>query len=178
MTSTVQVLAGDVDGAIETQKKCGEALLRTADGIPVVGHAKGVIHYACGDTDGGNKAMRSATRTTAVMGSGAAGFVVGGPVGAVALGIAGGASYDTTATVIDSAVNDEFTPSGYVAAIDNIAKNPNPGDIFDACFMPVADGLAGYSGGQMASKFSGTDGATSGTNGGPPPSAAEMAQGK
>ena len=70
VTSTVQLIAGDVDGAIETQKKCGNALLRTADGIPVVGHVKGAIHYACGDSEGGNKAMMSVTRTTGVMGAG------------------------------------------------------------------------------------------------------------
>lgn len=180
VTSTVQVLTGDVDGAIETQKKCGNALLRTADGIPVVGHAKGVIHYACGDKEGGNKAMMSATRTTGVMGAGAAGFLVGGPVGAVAAGVAGGAAFDTSVTVIDSVANDEYRPSGYYAAIENIAKNPNAGDIFDTCFIPVGDGLAGYSGGRLVNKFAGSSSANAGTSGGQPtpPGAAELAKGK
>lgn len=108
VTSTVQLIAGDADGALETQKKCGNALLRTADGIPLVGHAKGAIHYACGDTEGGNRAMMSATRTTGVMAAGAGGFLVGGPVGAVAAGVAGGAAFDTSVTVIDSVANDEY----------------------------------------------------------------------
>lgn len=173
-------MAGDVDGAIETQKKCGNALLRTADGIPVVGHAKGAIHYACGDTEGGNKAMMSATRTTATMGAGAAGFLVGGPVGAVAAGVAGGAAFDTTVTVVDSVAHDEYRPSGYYAAVDNIAKNPNPGDIFDTCFIPVGDGLAGYSGGRIANQFAGSSSSSAGASGGqpPPPGAAELAKGK
>jgi hypothetical protein len=37
---------------------------RVADGVPVVGHVKGVVHYVAGDTEGGDKAMRSATRST------------------------------------------------------------------------------------------------------------------
>jgi hypothetical protein len=37
---------------------------RVLDGVPLVGHAKGAIHYAAGDTEGGHQAMRSATRTT------------------------------------------------------------------------------------------------------------------
>lgn len=179
MTSTVQLISGDVEGAIETQKKCGDALLRTADGIPLIGHAKGAIHYVCGDKEGGNRAMMSATRTTGVMGAGAAGFLVGGPVGAIAGGVAGGTAFDTSVTVIDSVVHDEYRPSGYYAAIGNVIKNPNPGDIFDTCFMPVGDGLAGYSGGRLVNRFAGGS-TSSGASGGqpPPPGAAELAKGK
>ncbi|CAG0902770.1 unnamed protein product [Darwinula stevensoni] len=153
VTSTVQLIAGDVDGAIETQKRCGQGLLNAADGIPVVGHAKGLVHYAVGDTEGGTKAMKTATRSTAVIGGGIGGFVVGGPVGAVAGGISAGAAMDTTTTVVESVIRDEYSPSGYLAAIDNTVKNPNPGDIFDLAVMPVFDGLAGYSAGQAYNKI-------------------------
>lgn len=171
-------MAGDVDGALETQKKCGKALLRTADGIPVVGHAKGVIHYVCGDKEGGDKAMLSASRTTGVMSVGAVGFLVGGPAGAVAGGVAGGAAFDTYTTVVDSVVNDEYRPNGYYAAIGNIVKNPNAGDIFDTCFIPVGDGLAGYSGGRLVNRFAGSDAGTGASGGQPPaPSAANLAKG-
>lgn len=113
-----------------------------ADGIPVVGHAKGVVHYTFGDTEGGNIAMRSATRTTglfclkiftdietmddllAVMGAGAGGFLVGGPVGAVGAGIGAGAAMDTVYTVATD------TPQGYYAAIDNMVKNPSADKFF------------------------------------------------
>ena len=71
-----------------------------ADGIPVVGHAKGIVHYACGDVKGGNKAMKASTRTTAVMTAGAGGFVVGGPVGAVAGGVTAGSGWDVTTAVV------------------------------------------------------------------------------
>lgn len=35
----------------------------------------------------------------------------------------------------------------------NVAKNPSAGTIFDAIAIPVGDGLAGYSGGQVANKI-------------------------
>jgi hypothetical protein len=154
ITSTVQLIAGDVDGALETQKRCGKGLLNAADGIPVVGHAKGLVHYIAGDTEGGNKAMKCATRSTAVIGGGIGGFVVGGPVGAVAAGIGAGAAMDTTTTVVESAIRDEYSPSGYLAAIENAIKNPSAGGIFDLAVMPVFDGLAGYSAGQAYNKIS------------------------
>ncbi|KAH0553615.1 hypothetical protein KQX54_002706 [Cotesia glomerata] len=53
--------------------------------IPVVGHVKGLVHYAAGDTRGGNQAMFQATRTTVVAGAGTAGALAG-PVGAVYFG--------------------------------------------------------------------------------------------
>ncbi len=43
--------------------------------------------------------------------------------------------------------------SGYIGAIKNVVENPNPGDIFDTVMMPVCDGLAGYSAGQMAGRI-------------------------
>ena len=163
VTSVVQLVSGDSEGAAETQKRCGKTLLKMADGIPVVGHAKGAIHYAFGDKEGGNNAMKSATRSTGVMAGGVAGFCVGGPAGAVAGGIYGGAVLDTTTTIITN------TPSGYIAAIDNIVKNPNPGDIFDTILMPVGDGLTGYVAGQtynnMTTKTGSSNSASSNTKG-------------
>ena len=49
------------------QKQCFSNLSRVADGVPVVGHVKGVIHYAVGDTEGGHQAMRSSTRTCGML---------------------------------------------------------------------------------------------------------------
>ena len=79
---------GDADGGNKAMVGATSTTLNIADGIPVVGHAKGIVHYACGDVKGGNKAMKAATRTTAVMGAGAGGFLVAGPAGAVASGVA------------------------------------------------------------------------------------------
>lgn len=139
-----------MEGALDTQIECGIALLRTADGIPVVGHLKGAYHYARGDRESGDVAMLTATRTMGVMGGGVAGFFLGGPLAAVVGGVTGGAAFDTIATVIDSVVHNEYRPNGYYASVANISKNPNAGDIFDTCFVPVADALGGYSAGQFA----------------------------
>lgn len=144
------LLTGNTKDAIETQKRCGKGLLNAADGIPVVGHVKGGIHYLAGDKEGGHRAMKSATRTTGVMAGGVGGFFLGGPAGAVAGGIYGGVATD----VGTSAVTKENC--GYFAAIENVVKNPNPGDIFDLCLMPVADGLAGHSAGSLANKLTAT----------------------
>ncbi|CAF1157176.1 unnamed protein product [Didymodactylos carnosus] len=144
VTSVVQLVTGDADGALETQKQCLGTLSRVADGVPVVGHAKGLIHYAAGDTQGGHRAMRSSTRTCAVMGAGAAGFVAGGPVGAVGLGVAAGAGMDSIYTVATD------TPQGYVAAVKNVVENPSAGGLFDMALMPVGDGMTGMAGGAIA----------------------------
>ncbi len=66
---------------------------------PGVGHVKGLIHYACNDKEGGDRAMRLATRTSAVLGAAAAGALAG-PVGAIAAGAAAGVCYDTGVAVV------------------------------------------------------------------------------
>ena len=73
--------------------RAGGKLVEVGDGVlngvPVVGHIKGGIHYACGDKDGGDQAMKAASRTTGVLGGGAVG-ILGGPAGMIAGGVAGG----------------------------------------------------------------------------------------
>lgn len=100
VTSAVQASTGYVEAARETKKEFLKTVGGVANGIPVVGHVKGVIHYACGDTEGGHQAMKSSSRTIGVIGGGVGGFVVGGPVGAFAGGIAGGAAMDAITTGI------------------------------------------------------------------------------
>ena len=60
--SLVEVSMGDADAALKTQQKFGKGMSDIADAVPVVGHIKGGIHYACGDREGGDKAMMHATR--------------------------------------------------------------------------------------------------------------------
>ena len=93
-------------------QKLGNTLNDTADSLPVVGHIKGGIHYAIGDTEKGDQAMKASSRTVGVFSGGAAGFLVGGPVGAVAGGVMGGASMDGITTAIDSNVHGQIRPSG------------------------------------------------------------------
>lgn len=61
--SLVEVSMGDTDAAAKTQKQFVQGASDFADKLPVVGHIKGGIHYACGDREGGDKAMMHATRS-------------------------------------------------------------------------------------------------------------------
>lgn len=65
------------------------------DSIPVVGHAKGVVHYVVGDKDGGDKAMHKSTRTSAAI----TGGVIGGVTGAV------GGAIDGTVRAVGGAMD-------------------------------------------------------------------------
>ncbi len=63
VTWAVHKLEGDDKAAEATNEAFLNTMSGVADGLPVVGHVKGALHYACGDVDGGNKAMLSASRT-------------------------------------------------------------------------------------------------------------------
>jgi len=90
--------------------------------IPIVGHAKGILHYVAGDTEGGNRAMFESTRSTAVIAGGALGAVAG-PAGAVGLGLAAGALMDTGASIVTD------TPTGIIKGIDDIGTDISNGEI-------------------------------------------------
>uniref|UniRef100_A0AC34FH74 Uncharacterized protein n=1 Tax=Panagrolaimus sp. ES5 TaxID=591445 RepID=A0AC34FH74_9BILA len=150
VTSVVQLIGGDADGALETQKKCLGTLNNVANGVPLIGHIKGGIHHLCGDEDGGDRAMKAANRSSVVIASGAAAGLASG-----AAGIAAGATYDA----VSSIASDQ--PQGIFASLDNAVKTPNAGNIFDVVICPVADGFAGYTGGEIAdsvvNRFSGNN---------------------
>ncbi|CAG5097941.1 Protein of unknown function [Cotesia congregata] len=67
--------------------------------IPVVGHVKGIVHYAVGDTKGGHQAMFQATRTAAVVGAGTAGALAG-PAGTLYFGSVAQVMSDSVGTMI------------------------------------------------------------------------------
>ncbi|KAG4068124.1 hypothetical protein HA402_001549 [Bradysia odoriphaga] len=147
VTSVVQLASGDKKGAKETQKRCLGTINNVANGLPVVGHVKGVIHHAVGDHEGGNQALNAATRTTVVLGAGAAAAVATGGLAAIPAGIAAGSTYDT----VDSVISDK--PKGIVSAICNVKDNPNGGNFFDAGIAIVGDGMTGYAGGNIGTKI-------------------------
>ena len=143
--SFIHWCAGDNEAAWKTQTQFVKGLGDFVDGVPVVGHIKGGIHYAYGDREGGDQAMKSASRTVGVMGGAAIGGLIAGPVGAVAGGIAGGASLDGITTGVDSAIHGEFRPSGQVAAVTGMIKGEaTVGDYFDSVTGIAFDGITGY----------------------------------
>ncbi|CAL4106780.1 unnamed protein product [Meganyctiphanes norvegica] len=147
VTSAVQAAKGDQQGARDTQKQFVQVLSGFTDSIPVVGHVKGGIHYACGDKDGGDRAMKSSSHTTVVMGAGVGGFMVAGPVGAVGAGTAAGVAMDGITTGVEYAVSKEFKPEGVLRPI----KDPkNPGLWVDSVAGVIGDGVAGLGAGKLA----------------------------
>lgn len=82
--SAVEAITGDTDAAEQTQLEFLKNASRVVDSVPVVGHVKGGVHYVCGDTKGGDMAMK---RATGVAGGAALGLIAAGPIGAVAGGI-------------------------------------------------------------------------------------------
>ncbi|OQV23298.1 putative Chitinase A1 [Hypsibius exemplaris] len=132
--SAVQAATGDTEGAAETQKKFAGNLEEAVQGVPVLGHIDGAIHYAVGDKAGGEAAMKSASRSVAVIG----GAIVGGPGGAVAAGVA----YDGLVTGIDSAIHGEYRPYGVVDYVTRIGS-ADAGEHFDNVLGLVLDGVGG-----------------------------------
>lgn len=141
-----------VESSKEAAKATASTLNDAVDGIPVFGHAKGAIHYLVGDESGGEKAMKSASRTVGVIAGGAGGFVVGGPVGAVAGGIAGGAAADSIISGADSAIHKEWRPYGQIAAWDAVANGKTDDEIIDGVIgglvTPAFDALGGFKAGK------------------------------
>ncbi|XP_045106169.1 uncharacterized protein LOC123501414 [Portunus trituberculatus] len=137
---------GDHKKAMKIRDSYLNAASSCADGIPVVGHAKGLVHYAMGDVQKGHKSMEASTRNVAVLGAGLAtgGLGAGVAIGAVA-GIGAGVAYDATATIVDDAVNGEdSTLHGSIALIRPDRMNPN--ELVGVLIGIVGDGLTGAGG--------------------------------
>jgi len=135
----------------ETCIGVGQTVNDVANNVPVVGHVKGAVHYVCGDKEGGDKAMKSASRTTGVIIGGAVG-IAAGPAGMVAGGIAGGAAVDGITTGVESGIKGEYTPSGQIEAWTRVAQAETSeeliGGIVDGVTAPVLDGMLGYTAGK------------------------------
>ena len=122
MNATVHKIKGDNDEADRMFK----SLEGVMDNTPGVGHAKGIVHYAIGDTEHGNRCMIGASRSTLVAGAGALTGGIGG--GVVLGGMAGaetGLAYDLVHSGIDSAVHNEMRYHGLAGAIDQYEKTGN-----------------------------------------------------
>ena len=111
------------------------------------GELVGGVHLICGDTEGASRAFQSATRSTVVMSTGVATGVLTGGIGAIPAVIVAGTTYDAVDTIISD------RPKGVIAAVDQVAKNPNAGNIFDATAMIAGDGLSGYTGAKLGKQI-------------------------
>ncbi|KAF2356990.1 hypothetical protein FHG87_012252 [Trinorchestia longiramus] len=150
MRSAVESVKGDNRAALETQKQFGRFVGCVLNGIPIVGHAKGTVHYVLGDEEGGGAAMKAASHTSGVIGGAVVGFLAAGPVGAVAGGVGGGVAMDSTITATDSAINKTFKPYGL---FEPLSDPKNAGKWCDAAGGVVFDGLIGKSTGKVVQQI-------------------------
>ncbi|KAJ3129052.1 hypothetical protein HK098_002644 [Nowakowskiella sp. JEL0407] len=146
--SAVHLALGDTKTATEVQQSfLTEFLDPAVSSLPVLGHLKGGVHYALGEKEKGDECMKTATRTTAVMGvgvmTGGAGFAA-----AAAAGIAAGVAVDGITTGIESKLKDTYTPSGTISIIQNAStameKQPEKtsGFVFDAVCLVALDAIS------------------------------------
>ena len=121
--AVVHGIAGDGAEAERVLVKMGKSSLNVIDSTPVLGHVKGVVHYAIGDTEHGHDCMKGASRTLAVVGAGAlTGGVGGGLVLGGLAGASGGVVYDTTVSAIEN------KPYGIIESVDQAIKSDKKGD--------------------------------------------------
>merc|ERR1712172_487382 len=148
--ATEHLARGTVHHVTFAGEETGKAAIGLLDGTPVVGHLKGAIHYAVGDTEGGDQVMRSASRTIGVIGGGVVGIATGGPAGMVAGGALGGAAADGIITGIESGIHGEFRPSGQIETVNQLATHTGDdqalvGSIVQGLVTTSLDGLTGFS---------------------------------
>lgn len=145
VTSLVYACQGNNKEASKIQQECGRAMEGMADAIPVVGHVKGIVHYATGDTTKGDNCMKAATKATIIL---AAGAVTGGVDGGIALGALAGVSASVTTDAIVGAIdkdeNGNYKPQGLIRSVDNIAKGK---DVLDSVLEGALDVAGGAMGG-------------------------------
>jgi hypothetical protein len=119
------------------------------NGTPIIGHAKAMAHYAMGNPESGNKAMKAATRSAGVIGGGSLGMMAGGPTMAITGAIIGGAYVDGITTQVESVISSEYRPNGLFYVYDRLKKGEaTPAEKFDAVVGVMMDGAAGYSAGK------------------------------
>nr|XP_037872608.1 uncharacterized protein LOC119628372 isoform X1 [Bombyx mori] len=119
------------------------------DSIPVVGHVKGVVHYAVGDTEGGNNSMYQSTRTSAVLAGGAVGCLAG-PAGAALGGVYGGMITDGLVSAAKNEPVGIFESSANIGR--DIASGKNPmASVGSASFKIAMDGIGGFGMGGVSS---------------------------
>ncbi|VDH89956.1 Hypothetical predicted protein [Mytilus galloprovincialis] len=142
------------EAAIDTQCEFRDTTVYgVLDSIPIVGHLKGLVHYALKDRERGDRAMKAASRTAATLFGATVGFALGGPPGAVAGGVSGGILADGITTGLVSSYCWEYKPSGFIKEVTDVYNDPkNGGKWFDAVFTILGDGLTGYFMGKGAIK--------------------------
>lgn len=129
------LVTGDPDKALDIQAEFASNIGKAVESVPVVGHIKGIAHFAAGEVDKGWSALKHATSGTGALVGGA----FAGPLGA----IAGHATTDLVISAIDTIVSgggDKL--HGLLDYALNIG-NRSTGDHFDVLLGLGLDAAAG-----------------------------------
>jgi len=129
--SIVEVAGGHSQDAYDTQLQFMDSMSYAANALPVIGHIKGAVHYACGDNLRGELAVKSASQSVGIVGGAIAGGIMGGPAGAVTLGTVGGAAVDAIVTGVESLIHKQYRPNGSFALATRVATGRTMKDSFD-----------------------------------------------
>lgn len=126
-------------------RKANNTTLDIAGSVPLVGHGIAGYHYRRGDKERAKRVALEATRTTVVLAAGAAGFGIGGPPGAIALGMGAGTQWDLGAAGLSD--------GKYANGLGKIVYEPKNIDAYiETGLRVVGDGLNGYAGGKIADR--------------------------
>jgi len=138
--------------AAKTQEKFLIVTSATIDGIPLVGHVKGLGHYFIGDAKRGHQAMKRADRTTVVVLCGYFACTIMVPTTAslqttvtvsALSSMTGGFAMDTLLTMLENAMHKEGALNGCYHAMARVVNEPDAGNVFDFIVGPLLDGLLG-----------------------------------
>ncbi|KAK4194490.1 hypothetical protein QBC40DRAFT_319439 [Triangularia verruculosa] len=129
-----------------------DAVGEFANGVPIVGHIKGLVHFATGDTEGGIHAEEVASRTLVVMGAAALTGMTGGLAAPILGGVIGGVLADGILTGIETQRKGKYDPQGGIDIGTNVVRDIQKGDmehlgtdIFDGVVLAAGDGMVGSS---------------------------------
>ena len=160
LKSAYQVYNRDFFDAIRTQRRFLIVTSATFDNIPIIGHIKGVGHYAIGHIEEGNNAMIDSTRSTVVILSAYFACVVMVPTTASAsttitissiASMIGGAAVDGLVYIFDtffkeeSKIQQRFNKFKKIVGYKDKHEDDeySVGDYFDMIVGPLLDGLIG-----------------------------------
>ncbi|KAK0447554.1 hypothetical protein EV421DRAFT_1786727 [Armillaria borealis] len=155
-----KALTGDTPGAEKIQDEFLDAwknhpvqqISELADNIPIVGHLKGLVHLALGDTEAFAHSEEAATRTLAVIGAGALTAGTGGAAAPILAGVVAGVVADVAITGIESVRHQQYEPQGYLGAVSELQSDWR-GGLFDIIALGVGDAVLGADGSVTKTKF-------------------------
>ena len=137
-------------------KKMASSVEEVADNTPVIGHAKGAVHYIAGNTEHSYKCMKGSTRPLVVLCAGAlsGGLGLGVAVGGALCGALGGITYDGAVTLYeDHSYGVWKATSTFVESIKERKSYESLCSALDVVYTIGGDACAGASAAKMVDRI-------------------------